>query len=269
MGCGCDTTGYSEKETLLKNCKWMAGWAEGLAKDLDIIKSVLEHIAGGHRLHSNYDNVCDKYELARMLDAEREMCSGLITNIDRGYRDEDGSLLPGLAKMFNDIHEMCSGHKPIPIYGWFSCLDDAAIDFSNKIGGDTTVVSVEGNEDYWRFRQYDDFKEAISKALEDASNEKEIAVLFADKKTARRFFEVADQIETKPGEDCKVNLVEYFKALYPKGIRFFYRHDVIDECDFEKEIAEERKQKEVPCECDAPNASKKSRKGHKKGKAKK
>lgn len=243
MGCSCDITGCSEKETLLKTCQWMSHWAEGLAKDVDIIHSTLEFISRGNGLHSNYDRLSIE-EVVRLLDTFRTIASGLRASVVREYSDEDGSLLPRLAKDFKKIHEMCLGHEPIPTKSWFGC-DDNAINDIQRLREDVTIVRVQGDKDYWRYKNYNDFKKGISKDLEWTGNDKKVAVLFADKKSAKRFFEVADDVEVAPGEDCKVNLVEYFKSLYPRGLKFFYRHEVIDECDFDKEIAKERKRMDM------------------------
>lgn len=239
MGCSCDTTGCSEKETLLKTCQWMSRWAEGLAKDVDIIQTTLGFISVSKGLHSNYDRLSIE-EVVRHLDTFRTIASGLRSSIGGEYSDEGGSLLPRLAKDFKKIHEMCLGHKPIPTKSWFSC-DDNAINVIQRLGEDVTIVRVQGNKDYWRYRNYDDFKIGISKALEWAGNDKKVAVVFADKESAKRFFEVADDVVVPPGEDSRVNIVEYFKSLYPRGLKFFYCHEVIDECDSDKEIAEVRK----------------------------
>ena len=243
MGCSCDTTGCSEKDTLLKTCQWMAHWAEGLAKDVDVIQSTLGFISGSQGLHSNYDSLSIE-EVVRLLDTFRTIASGLLSSIGREYSDEGGPLLPRLAKDFKKIHEMCLGHEPIPTKSWFSC-DDNAINDIQSLREDVTIVRVQGDKDYWRYRNYEDFKIGISKALECTGNDKKVAVLFADKKSAKRFFEVADDVVAPPGEDSRVNLVEYFKSLYPKGIKFLYRREEIVECDFDNEIAEERKRMDM------------------------
>lgn len=267
MGAQCCIIGQTEKETLRKTCQWMAGWAEGLAKNMQIVQSILGHMSDAHPLNCNHDGAKAE-ELAIQLDTVRTLATGLLACIRSAYRDEDGIVLPHLARAFKNAKDEAGGRKPIATSDWFSWNDDAANAVQSRLGKDTKIVRVQGDQDYWYGRQYDDFKEGISKALSKVPMTEKVAVVFADKQTAKRFFQVS-KAELPPGETAIGDLANYFKSLYPNGIKFLYRHDMIDECDFEKEIVEERRRAAEPAslkERDCPDfcpKKEKSKKGKK------
>lgn len=226
MSAGCCVTGENEKETLQKELGWLAGWAEGFARDLLTVEQALLPYAGGfgNGLHRNWGYCSDysKEELCARIDALEAMLGGLHKGLVR-VDDEKKPLLPRLINKISDMKDQSNGKKSIPVFAWTE--SSAVRAFIGDTGLEYGVVRIEGDCGFFRHKDesevYNLLCDAIEKQIVGPVDGKEhskqkIALVFCDEPTA-------EYILTN-----HLNIILRFAEKH-SGLRVFFHKDEIAE----------------------------------------
>jgi len=229
MSAGCCVTGENEKETLKKELGWLAGWAEGFARDLLAVEQALLPYAGGfgNGLHRNWGDRSDysKEELCARIDAMEAMLGGLRKGLVR-VDDENKLLLPRLINEIMDMKYQANGKKSIPVFTWTE--SSAVRAFIGDTGLEYDVVRIEGDCGFFRHKNesevHNHLRDAIEKQFGRSTkpvdgkehSKQKIALVFCDEPTA-------EYILTN-----HLNIILGFAKKHP-GLRVFFHLDEIAE----------------------------------------
>ena len=137
MSSGCKLIGATERETLINQTKWLAGWSMSMIRAMRMMYSVMESI---RRIHP-YGSVGGTPTLMETnLDTINVMLDGPITEMRRRFDldtvakpDDELPIHLSLEKAMEELIAQANGKKPIPVDDkrrvWF---DEEGKEFPNK-----------------------------------------------------------------------------------------------------------------------------------------